>query len=72
MHLIKLTLLASLASVGFSQCVRNPNDCPSGTHAENEPEICRDMGYPPHYHLLCVGGANTRLESLDRWFPRGS
>ncbi|KAG9063602.1 hypothetical protein KI688_004487 [Linnemannia hyalina] len=56
MHLIKLTILASLATVAFSHCVLNVNDCPAGTHAENEPEICRDMGYPPQYHLLCVGG----------------
>ncbi|ORZ26712.1 hypothetical protein BCR41DRAFT_347803 [Lobosporangium transversale] len=37
-------------------CVRKCDECPSGTHCENEPEICRDMGFPPHYHLLCVGG----------------
>ncbi|KAF9109605.1 hypothetical protein BGX30_008313 [Mortierella sp. GBA39] len=56
MHLIKLTLLASLASVAFSNCVLRAGDCPPGTHAENEPDICRDIGYPPNYHLLCVGG----------------
>ncbi|KAK5809261.1 hypothetical protein F5H01DRAFT_348846 [Linnemannia elongata] len=72
MHLIKLTLLASLASVAFSHCVRNASDCPPGTQAENEPEICRDLGYPPQYHLLCVSGVNARQGSLDRWFPRGS
>ena len=72
MHLKKLTLLVSLASAAFGLCVRNPGDCPSGTHAENEPMICRDEGYPPHYHLLCVGGDYARQECLDRWLPRGS
>ncbi|KAF9100782.1 hypothetical protein BGX27_000258 [Mortierella sp. AM989] len=65
MHLIKLTLLASLASVAFSYCVLNPDECPAGTHAQSEPEVCREMGFPPPYHLLCVGGdANARQRSL--------
>jgi len=73
MHLIKITLLASLASVALGQCVRSAGDCPSGTHAENVPEICRDLGYPPAYHLLCVrGNVEARLGSPNRWFPRGS
>ncbi|KAF9079063.1 hypothetical protein BGX23_005192, partial [Mortierella sp. AD031] len=76
-NLFKLTLLAALATVAFSNCVRNANDCPPGTHAEYEPEICRDIGFPPNYPLLCVGGQvqgqdGARQESLDRWFPRGS
>ncbi|KAK3809997.1 MAG: hypothetical protein J3Q66DRAFT_351825 [Benniella sp.] len=41
-------------------CVRGCGDCPSGTHCENEPDICRDIGYPPNYHLLCVGGGMGR------------
>ncbi|KAF9575426.1 hypothetical protein EC968_003031 [Mortierella alpina] len=54
MHLINITLLAALASVAFGQCVQNSNDCPSGTYAEDEPELCRDLGFPPHYKYICV------------------
>ncbi|KAG0068626.1 hypothetical protein BGZ89_004376 [Linnemannia elongata] len=72
MHLIKITLLASLASIALGNCVRFADQCPAGTHAENEPEICRDLGYPPQYHLICVQGVKARQGSLDRWFPRGS
>ncbi|KAG0237532.1 hypothetical protein BGW42_000742, partial [Actinomortierella wolfii] len=71
MYLIKLTPLASVASVAFSQCVRYPYDCPDGTRAEVEPEICRDMGYPPQYYVLCVEDDHVRDRSFDRWSSRG-
>ncbi|KAF9154362.1 hypothetical protein DFQ26_000256 [Actinomortierella ambigua] len=71
MHLTKLTLLASIASVAFSNCVRDANDCPPSTHAEYEPEICLDIGYPPQYHLLCVSGVNARQGSFAHRLPRG-
>ncbi|KAF9380032.1 hypothetical protein CPB97_008615 [Podila verticillata] len=75
MHLIKLTLLASLASVAFAsvdKCVLYPEECPPGTHAEDEPQTCMDEGYPPDFHLICVRGDDTRLGSLKRWWPQGS
>ncbi|KAF8947204.1 hypothetical protein BGZ52_008108, partial [Haplosporangium bisporale] len=56
----------------FSNCVRNADECPPGTQVENEPKICRDLGYPLQYHLLCVRGVKTSQGSLDRWFTRGS
>jgi hypothetical protein len=48
--------LLSFLSIVTAVCVRGSQECPQGTHPENEPEICRDEGYPPDYHLLCVGG----------------
>ncbi|KAG0249747.1 hypothetical protein DFQ27_009811, partial [Actinomortierella ambigua] len=50
----------------FSNCVRNANDCPLGTHAENKPEICMDIGYPPQYHLLCIRGQGSFAHRLPR------
>lgn len=72
-YLLRLTLLAAVAIVGFAgQCVRFAEDCPRETHAEKEPAICKDFSYPPSHHLLCVSEDDNRSGPLERWYRQGS
>ncbi|KAF9969177.1 hypothetical protein BGZ73_008591, partial [Actinomortierella ambigua] len=61
------------SSLSAGLCVRYNERCPVGHHPENEPMICRDMGFPPEYHELCVPypGAPECVEQEDQC-PKGT
>ncbi|KAF9969813.1 hypothetical protein BGZ73_007675 [Actinomortierella ambigua] len=61
------------SSLSAGLCVRRGEQCPREHHPENEPEICRGLGFPAEYHELCVPypGAHECVQKEDQC-PKGT
>ncbi|KAF9896628.1 hypothetical protein BX616_007046, partial [Lobosporangium transversale] len=51
---ITVFVFSALAAVSSAFCVKDRDDCPSGTHGVEDPVYCVESGYSYDHQFLCA------------------